>query len=32
VETSKPMPPSYRDEYEAFVAPLMAQLAALTRA
>ena len=31
-ETSKPMPPSYRDEYETFVAPLMAQLAALTRA
>ncbi|HEY1099050.1 MAG TPA: M23 family metallopeptidase, partial [Myxococcota bacterium] len=31
-ETAKPMPASYRDEYQTFVAPLMAQLAALTRA
>ena len=31
-ENSKPMPPSYRAEYDAFVAPLLAQLAALTRA
>jgi len=31
-ENSKPMPASYRPEYEAFVAPLLAQLAALTRA
>ena len=31
-ENARPMPSSYRPEFDAFVAPLMAQLAALTRA
>jgi murein DD-endopeptidase MepM/ murein hydrolase activator NlpD len=31
-ETAKPLPEGYRAEFDAFVAPLLAQLAALTRA
>lgn len=31
-EAAKPLPESYRAEFDAFVAPLLAQLAALTRA
>ena len=29
---AKPIPSTYRDEFDAFIAPLLAQLQALTRA